>query len=143
LQETRWGSSSLGDFFAAADYDGDGKFDIAVFRAGVWYIIESSTGTIRYDHWGLSGDVPAPNDFDRDSKADLTVARNENGQRVWYTRLSTTGQMRAVTWGLSSDAFFTGRADYDGTAFPTSRLSETKAVVAYFIFFEAQIRNCK
>jgi len=114
LEETRWGSSSLGDFFAAADYDGDGCFDIAVFRGGVWYIIESSTGNYRYEYWGTSGDIPAPNDFDGDGKADLTVARSEGGQRVWYTRLSTTGEMRVVTFGLSSDGFFTGRSDFDG-----------------------------
>jgi len=114
LEETRWGSSALGDFFAAADYDGDGRFDIAVFRAGVWHIIESSTGNYRYEYWGTSGDIPAPNDFDNDGKADLTVARSENGQRVWYTRLSTTGEMRVVTFGLSNDGFFTGRSDFDG-----------------------------
>jgi hypothetical protein len=114
LQETRWGSSSLGDFFAAADYDGDGAFDIAVFRAGVWYIIESSTGNFRYDYFGQSGDVPAPNDFDKDGKADLAVARSESGQRVWYVRKSSDNQFFAVPWGLSSDAFFTGRADWDG-----------------------------
>lgn len=114
VEETRWGSSSLGDFFAAADYDGDGKFDIAVFRAGVWHIIESSTGNYRYEVWGMSGDAPAPNDYDRDGKADLTVARSEGGQRVWYTRLSSNGQVRVTTWGLSSDAFFTGRSDFDG-----------------------------
>ncbi len=114
LEETHWGSSSLGDFFAAGDYDGDGRFDIAVFRAGTWYIIESSTGNYRYEFWGTSGDVPAPNDFDGDGKADLTVARSEGGVRVWYTRLSTTGEMRVVPFGLSSDGFFTGRADFDG-----------------------------
>jgi hypothetical protein len=118
LQETRWGSSTLGDFFAAADFDGDGKFDIAVFRAGVWHIIESSTGNYRYEYWGTSGDVPAANDFDKDGKADLTVARSENGQRMWYTRFSSNGTMRAVTWGLSSDGFFTGRADFDGDGIP-------------------------
>lgn len=114
LEETRWGSSSLGDFFAAADYDGDATFDIAVFRAGVWYIIESSTNTVRYDYFGQSGDVPAPNDFDKDGKADLTVARSENGQRVWYVRRSSDGQFYAVQWGLSNDAFFTGKSDWDG-----------------------------
>ena len=49
VDETRWGSSTLGDFFAAADYDGDGKSDIAVFRGGEWHILESSTGNYRYD----------------------------------------------------------------------------------------------
>jgi hypothetical protein len=114
LEETRWGSSTLGDFFAAADYDGDGRMDIAVFRAGVWHILQSSNGTYRQEYWGVSGDVPAATDFDKDGIADLTIARSEAGQRVWYTRMSTTGAMRVIPWGLSSDAFFTGRTDFDG-----------------------------
>lgn len=114
LQETLWGSSALGDFFAAADYDGDGRADIAVFRAGVWYIIESSTGNYRTEFFGASGDVPAANDFDKDGKADLTVARSESGTRVWYVRRTSDGQNYAVRWGLSSDGFFTGRTDFDG-----------------------------
>lgn len=113
LQETRWGSSSLGDFFAAGDYDGDGKFDIAVYRAGTWYIIESSSGNVRYEYWGQSGDVPAPNDYDGDGKADLAIARSEAGQRVWWIRNSSDGVIRSVPFGLSSDAFFTGRSDFD------------------------------
>jgi hypothetical protein len=114
LEEIRWGSSALGDFFAAADYDGDGAFDIAVFRAGVWYIIESSTGAVRYAYFGQSGDVPAPNDYDKDGKADLGVARSENGQRVWHILRSSDNAYYSVQWGLSTDAFFTGRADWDG-----------------------------
>lgn len=115
VQETQWGSSTLGDFFAAADYDGDGTFDIAVFRAGVWHIIESSTGNYRYEYFGQSGDIPAPNDFDRDGKAELAVARSESGQRAWYIRRSgSDNQFYRIQWGLSSDAFFTGRADWDG-----------------------------
>ena len=113
LRETRWGSSTLGDFFASADYDGDGATDIAVFRAGVWYIIDSATGNFRYEYWGTSGDVPAANDYDGDGKADLTIARSEGGQRVWYTRFSANAQTRVLTWGISSDAFFTGRTDFD------------------------------
>jgi len=114
LEETRWGSSTLGDFFAAADYDGDGKMDIAVFRGGTWYIIESSTGNVRYEYFGQSGDIPSPNDFDKDGKADLAVARSESGQRVWYVRRSSDNTFYSITWGLSSDAFFTGKADWDG-----------------------------
>jgi hypothetical protein len=114
LAETQWGNSTLGDFFAAADYDGDGRSDIAVFRAGTWYIIESSTGTVRYGYFGQGGDVPTPNDYDKDGKADLAVARSESGQRMWYRLNSSNGQFSGVQFGLSSDAFFAGRADFDG-----------------------------
>lgn len=114
LEETRWGSSTLGDFFAAADYDGLGQVDIAVFRGGTWYILSSETGIVSYEYFGQSGDVPAPNDFDKDGKADLAVARSENGQRVWYVRRSSDNSFYSIPWGLSSDAFFTGRADFDG-----------------------------
>lgn len=116
LQETRWGSSTLGDFFAAGDYDGDGKFDIGIFRAGVWHIIESSTGNYRYEYWGQSGDVPAANDYDGDGRADLAIARSESGQRIWWIRQSSDGQVRVIPFGLSSDAFFTGRSDFDADA---------------------------
>lgn len=116
LQETRWGSSTLGDFFAAADYDGDTRMDIGVFRAGVWHILLSGSGTYRQEYWGTSGDIPVLADFDRDNRADLTIARSESGQRVWYTRMSANSATRAVTWGLSSDGFFTGRVDFDGDA---------------------------
>lgn len=114
VEETRWGSSTLGDFFAAADYDGDMKMDIGVFRAGVWHILSSGSGTYTQQYWGTSGDIPVLADFDRDGMADVTVARSESGQRMWYSRMSSTGAMRVVHWGLSSDAFFTGRVDFDG-----------------------------
>lgn len=114
LEHFYWGNSNLGDFFAAADYDGDGASDIAVFRAGVWYIVESLTGAVRIEYFGQGGDVPTPNDYDKDGKADLAVARSEGGLRYWYRLNSSNGQIAAIQFGLSSDAFFAGRADYDG-----------------------------
>jgi hypothetical protein len=41
-----------------ADYDGDGKADIAVFRDGVWFIRRSSDGVQTAVVWGTAGDIP-------------------------------------------------------------------------------------
>ncbi len=105
------------DEFAPADYDGDGKLDVAVFRraTGVWYIIESSTGNPRYEYWGAPSDVPAVGDYDGDSKADLCVTRSESGLRVWYIRNSSNGQTQRIQWGLSNEGpFFFFPIDVDG-----------------------------
>jgi hypothetical protein len=53
-----WESPATGR--CAADYDGDGKNEPAVFRDGVWYILESSSGQMRIKYFGLSGDRPGP-----------------------------------------------------------------------------------
>ena len=115
LQEQWWGASTHGDIFAAADYDGDMRMDFGVFRAGVWHIL-TAAGIYRQEYWGISGDFPVLADFDRDQRADVTVARSESGQRVWYTRFSSNGTTRVIPWGLSTDGAFTGRADFDGDA---------------------------
>lgn len=52
-----------GDQPVQNDYDGDGKTDIAVWRSGTqayWYIINSSTGNVRDEAWGITNDIPVP-----------------------------------------------------------------------------------
>lgn len=112
-----WGdfNTATGDTLAIGDYDGDGIQDIATYRRlnGQWNIIQSSNGAQRFENWGAStgsattGDQPCVGDYDGDGLSDLTVVRNEGGQRVFYIRQSATGTLRVVAWGASAtDGFF-------------------------------------
>jgi hypothetical protein len=89
-----------------ADFDGDGRTDYAVFRASNvsgqpdFYILQSSTGTIRYVDFGSVGDIPQTGDFDSDGKIDVAVYRSSNN--TWYL-LQSTGGFTSTVFGQSGD----------------------------------------
>ena len=103
---------------AHADFDGDTKSDIIVWRpsAGMWFILTSSTDYDFDQHQmyqlGLPGDIPLTGDIDGDSRTDLIIWRPSNG--YWFYRLSSNNYaiIAAIQWGLPGDIPVPG--DYDG-----------------------------
>jgi hypothetical protein len=114
---TDWGIAS--DQFFAADYDGDGQDDYAVWRPGspgVFYIVRSLTDTMYFEAFGQPGDdATVVGDYTGDGLADLAVYRSgatSADQSYWYYRPLGGGGFATVGWGQGGDAPAPG--DYNG-----------------------------
>ncbi len=109
---SQFGGGAFGDVVVPGNYDGDKKIDYAVFRNGVWYILNSSDGSVRIVSFGLAGDLPVPGDFDGDGKNDVAVFRPSDGN--WYSLRSSDGAFDARHFGLNGDVPLAGDFDGDG-----------------------------
>ena len=95
-----------------ADFDGDGKSDISVFRPteGKWYILRSNTNTLEVVQWGVSTDTLTPGDFDGDKQTDFAIWRPSGG--LWWVLRADNSGYFVEQWGLDTDIPISG--DYDG-----------------------------
>ncbi len=89
------------------DFDGDGRTDVAVYRAGNWHV-NSSCASQKNVAFGTAGDRLVPADYDGDGKTDFAVFRSG----VWYISRSSNNTISAQQFGLADDIPVTG--DYDG-----------------------------
>ena len=134
-----WGLQN--DKLVPADYDGDRRTDVAIFRNGLWAIYFGATRTFSLVQFGTTGDTPVPADYDGDGKADIAYFRTTGNRTSYSIRESSTGATRTVDFGLAGDVPVTGDWDGDGKAdLCVYRVATTPGGQSYF-YYRGSLNN--
>jgi hypothetical protein len=110
-----WGVN--GDILLSGDFDGDLRDDVTVYRPNnnTFYIVQSSTMTMRIEQLGAPGDDPTIiGDYNADGRDDVAVYRPGNPS-TWFYKTAPNTYFVAVPWGAATD--FVAPGDYDGDGF--------------------------
>jgi hypothetical protein len=142
-----WGL--VGDRFVPADYDGDKRDDVGIWRPGAtaaFYIRRSTDGSLLAMPFGQTGDDPSVvGDYDGDTIADLAVYRG--GQPLgapsfWHVWRSSNSTLWSRQFGQGGDQPAPGDYNGDGVYDVTVRRDAGGgSAIFYWLNSASQILN--
>jgi photosystem II stability/assembly factor-like uncharacterized protein len=106
----------LGNKQPIADFDGDGRTDLSIFRPsdGTWWFQKSFDLGVGVAQFGNSADIPAAADFTGDGRIDITFFRPSTGE--WFILRSNDFAFFSFPFGANGDIPMPGDYDGDGKA---------------------------